>query len=104
MRKISWNGKPSKIDVRRWINTENGEMATKGVTLSDDACNELTVDLSKEGYGNTRAIIRAIKHRENFDEDLEQALKTDKDPEPEEKENNEEEIDETLYDPEDIFN
>lgn len=63
LRKISWNGRPSKIDIRKWVYSETGEKAMKGIGLTDDGANELASVLVEQGYGDSSRIIEALKKR-----------------------------------------
>ena len=67
LRRISWNGRPSKIDIRKWVYNDGVERAMKGVSLSDKGVDELTNVLIEQGFGNTKRIIKAIKAREDYD-------------------------------------
>lgn len=67
LRRISWNGRPSKIDIRKWVYNDGAERAMKGVSLSDEGANELANVLIEQGFGNTKRIIKAIKAREDYD-------------------------------------
>lgn len=67
LRRISWNGRPSKIDIRKWVYNDGTERAMKGVSLSDEGADELTNVLIEQGFGNTKRIIKAIKAREDYD-------------------------------------
>lgn len=63
LRKISWNGRPSKLDIRKWNYTDGNEVAMKGIGLSEDGANELASVLVEQGYGDTKRIIKALKSR-----------------------------------------
>lgn len=67
LRRISWNGRPSKIDIRKWVYNDGTERAMKGVSLSDEGTDELANVLIEQGFGNTKRIIKAIKAREDYD-------------------------------------
>lgn len=67
LRKISWNGRPSKLDIRKWSYQDGEERAMKGIGLSDEGANELTGILVEQGYGDTKRLIKAIKEREDYD-------------------------------------
>lgn len=67
LRRISWNGRPSKIDIRKWVYNDGAERAMKGVSLSDEGAGELANVLIEQGFGNTKRIIKAIKAREDYD-------------------------------------
>ena len=36
LRKVGWNGRPPKLDLRKWSYNEGEERAMKGVTMSDE--------------------------------------------------------------------
>lgn len=101
MRKVAWGDKgQGKIDIRKWyVNANGDEIAGKGVTLSDDGCNELVPALLKENYGDTKEIINSIKNREDFMPSLVKALNGENIPE----ELTLPDIEEQGYDPKDIF-
>jgi len=63
LRKISWNGRPSKLDIRKWNYVDGKEVAMKGVGLSEDGANELASVLVEQGYGDTKRIAKALKSR-----------------------------------------
>lgn len=67
LRRISWNGRPSKVDIRKWVYNDGTERAMKGVSLSDEGADELANVLIEQGFGNTKRIIKAIKAREDYD-------------------------------------
>jgi len=69
MRKISWNGKPHKIDIRKYF-YKNGQefMTKKGVSLSESGANEVASILVEKGYGDTVRLVKALRSRENFSE------------------------------------
>lgn len=68
LRKIAWGDtEEGKMDIRRWYNNDEGEDTPgKGVTLSNDACDELTLALLKENYGETEDVLTILKERKNF--------------------------------------
>lgn len=66
LRRISWNGRPSKIDIRKWVYQDGNERAMKGVSLSDEGADELANVLVEQGYGNTSRLIKTIKQREDY--------------------------------------
>lgn len=77
LRKISWNGREPKLDLRKWNYNEGHEIAMKGVTLSDDGADELTGVLVEHGYGDTRRILKALKIRTDYEEAISNIDKTD---------------------------
>ena len=69
-RKISWNGRPEKLDLRKYAYKDGKEMMMKGISISDDGANELTSVLVEHGYGDTKRIISALKSREAFKDEM----------------------------------
>jgi hypothetical protein len=94
LRKISWNGRPSKLDIRKWNYTDSGERAMKGIGLSDEGADELAAVLVENGYGETRRLVKALKER-NSDEEIDIELA----PEEETEDDGEEEY----YDPSELL-
>ena len=70
LRKISWNGRPYKLDLRKYSYKDGKESMLKGISISDEGANELTGVLIENGYGDTKRIIKALRTRENFNEEM----------------------------------
>lgn len=70
LRKISWNGRPYKLDLRKYSYKDGKESMLKGISISDEGANELTGVLIENGYGDTKRIIKALRARENFTEEM----------------------------------
>jgi hypothetical protein len=70
LRKISWNGRPEKVDIRKYAYEEGKEKMLKGISLSDDAVDEMTGVLVENGYGDTKRILRGLSERTEFQESL----------------------------------
>ena len=71
MRKISWgNSGEYKVDIRKYLYTEEGERMNKGISLTDNGANELTKELVSCGYGDTKEIIKVLSKREENLADL----------------------------------
>ena len=68
LRKVSWNGREPKLDIRKWLYQDGQERASKGVTLSDEGANELTGVLVEQGFGDTARLVKALKNRGEFAE------------------------------------
>jgi hypothetical protein len=66
LRKISWNGRDPKLDIRKWNYSDGKESAMKGVGLTDEGANELTAILIENGYGDTARILKALKQRPDW--------------------------------------
>lgn len=95
VRKVSWNGRPPKIDIRKWAYQDGQERAMKGVSLTDEGTNELSNVLVEQGYGDTKRIIAAIKQRKDYDNSINQSPQTN--------EHEEEDDSEEYYDPSELF-
>ena len=66
LRKISWNGREPKLDIRKWSYSDGEERMLKGCTLSDEGGNELACVLVEHGYGDTNRLFKALSQREDF--------------------------------------
>lgn len=85
LRMISWNGKPHKLDIRKYYYQNGIERASKkGFTLSNEGGNTLAEILVDKHYGSTRKLLRSIKSRDDYadsmvnpDADLEDHSKDD---------------------------
>lgn len=71
LRKVGWNGREPKLDLRKWSYNEGEERAMKGVTMTDEGADELTGVLVEQGYGNTKRIAKAIAKREEYNDVME---------------------------------
>lgn len=77
LRRIGWNGRPSKIDIRKWVYNDGTERAMKGISLSDDGTNELANILVEQGFGDTKRIGRAVMKRQDYDGMFDNTISTD---------------------------
>lgn len=68
LRKIGWNGREPKLDLRKWSYQDGQERAMKGVTMTNEGANELTGVLVEQGYGDTKRIIKAISKRDAYED------------------------------------
>lgn len=65
MRKISWGSTGEyKVDIRKYLYTDEGERMNKGISITDKGANELTKELISVGYGDSKEILEAIKDRD----------------------------------------
>lgn len=79
LRKVSWNGREPKLDLRKWSYQDGTERAMKGVTMSDEGADELTGVLVEQGYGNTKRIAKAIMSRDEYNDVMEHIDDPDED-------------------------
>lgn len=70
LRKISWNGRPHKLDIRKYAYKDGQEQMMKGISLTEDGANELASVMVEQGYGDTKRIIKALRQREDFNESM----------------------------------
>jgi hypothetical protein len=68
LRRISWNGREPKLDLRKWLYQDGQERSYKGVTITDEGADELTGVLVENDYGDTKRIVKAISNREDYEE------------------------------------
>ena len=68
LRRVKWNGRDAKLDLRKWVYQDGQERAYKGVTMSDEGADELTGVLVEQGYGDTKRVVKAIIKRDEYDE------------------------------------
>lgn len=105
LRKIQWNGRGDyRLDLRKYISTEKGEQMGKGVSfLTEEGPGELAKVLIENGYGNPDDLASAIiDKRSDVLKRLSKKLSEYGDIDlPED--DSDEENDEKLYDPGDIF-
>lgn len=61
LRKIKWgNSEEEKIDIRKYVATEEGERMMKGCSFTEEGANELTRVLVDQGYGKDKDIFDVI--------------------------------------------
>ena len=71
LRRISWNNKPTKLDIRKWLYQDLGERPMKGTALTDEGADELTGVLVENGYGSTERLIMALRKRYDYNKKME---------------------------------
>ena len=70
VRKISWNDRPFKLDIRKYSYKDGEENMMKGVSLKEESASTLAEVLVDNGYGDTRKLIKSLRDRDGFDESL----------------------------------
>lgn len=79
LRRVQWcevgvepDREKSKLEIRKWRITAEGERADKGVAfLTEDGPHELAKTLVNLGYGDTKDLLLELKKRDNFKESVE---------------------------------
>ena len=79
LRRVSWNGRDHKIDIRKWSYSDDGEKAMKGIQLTDEGAGELANVLVEVGFGETKRLIKAIQKREDYDDSFKAKIVDDTD-------------------------
>ncbi len=51
LNKVSWNKKPPTLDIRKWDLSGDSPVPLKGITLTEEGVNRLTIKLIELGYG-----------------------------------------------------
>lgn len=86
LRRVQWcsedaqpDREKSKLELRKWRTTPEGEeRADKGFSfLTDNGPHELTHVLVRQGFGNTKETLKALKEREDFPDAVENLFKKD---------------------------
>lgn len=71
LRKIRWKETSDfKFDIRKYYLTNGEERAAKGISLDEEACNNLPIALLEEGFGDTKEVLNTIKDRDDFNSAL----------------------------------
>lgn len=68
LRKVQWgDSQDVRLDLRRYYTKEGGERLDKGFSFfTEEGPSELVHVLVKEGYGDTKTILKALAERENI--------------------------------------
>ena len=66
-RRVSWGGRDSKLEIRRWYVDGTDESPGKGITfMTEEGPDELVRIMTETGYGKTDEILENISKREDF--------------------------------------
>ena len=96
VRRISWNDKPFKLDIRKYTYKDKSEVMLRGITLTDTGADELAHTLVRENYGKTNKLLHWLKQRSDYESALSNCDNDEFD--------NNEDSGEEYYDPSEIFN
>lgn len=70
LRKISWGEREEKLDLRKYIYSNGEEQMRKGISMSDEAGDELACVLAETGYGDTKRILKGLSKRDDYEKAL----------------------------------
>lgn len=66
-RRVSWGGRDSKLEIRKWYVDGANETPGKGVTfMTEEGPDELVRIMTETGYGKTDEILENISKRDDF--------------------------------------
>lgn len=75
LRKVAWNGKEARLELRKWIIDTNDEKPMRGVSfMTEQGPHNAAEALVELGYGRTNHLINVLKEREDFEESLISAI------------------------------
>lgn len=70
LRKISWNGREPKLDIRKWAYNDGEERMLRGCTLTEEGGHELACILVENGYGDTNRLLKALSKRNDYNSEI----------------------------------
>ena len=71
LRRVAWNGKEARLELRKWIIDTNDEKPMRGVTfMTEQGPHNAAEALVGLGYGRTNQLLNTLKTREDFEESL----------------------------------
>lgn len=66
-RRVSWNGRDAKPEIRKWYVDGTSETPGKGFSfMTEEGPNELIKTMTELGYGNTEEVLENISKRDDF--------------------------------------
>lgn len=66
-RRVSWNGRDAKPEIRKWYVDGTSETPGKGFSfMTEEGPNELIKTMTELGYGNTEELLENISKRDDF--------------------------------------
>lgn len=66
-RRVSWNGRDFKAEIRKWYVDGTSETAGKGFAfMTEEGPDELVKTMTEVGYGKTDEILENISKRDDF--------------------------------------
>lgn len=75
LRKIAWNGRESRLELRKWIIDTDSEKPMRGVTfMTEKGPHNAAEVLVELGYGHTDHLMRVLKTRDDFEKALVSAI------------------------------
>lgn len=80
LKEVSWNGRPAKLEVRKWRMSSNGEETpAQGLTFAnEDIAHSLVNTMTKIGLGHTSTVLKNLSSRADFNEALVQTIGKEK--------------------------
>lgn len=74
-RRVSWGGRDSKLEIRKWYVNGTTETPGKGFTfMTEEGPDELVKIMTETGYGKTDEILENISKRDDFEKSVKKVL------------------------------
>lgn len=74
-RRVSWGGRESKLEIRKWYVNGTTETPGKGFTfMTEEGPDELVKIMTETGYGKTDEILENISKRDDFEKSVKKVL------------------------------
>jgi hypothetical protein len=69
LRVVSWNKKPAKLELRKWVTNSDGQNPNKGFSfLTDEGPHRLAELLVENNFGDTKTLKALLIDRDDYDE------------------------------------
>jgi len=74
-RKVAWNNRQPRLELRNWVVEENGERPMRGISFAnEETVHNLVNVMTGIGYGDTKVVLGNLKERPDFEPALVDAI------------------------------
>lgn len=75
LRKVAWNGREARLELRKWVVEENGEKPMKGFSfMTQEGPHNLVHTLIDNNFGDTKTILGSLHKRDDFETSLAETI------------------------------
>lgn len=75
LRKVAWNGREARLELRKWVVEENGEKPMKGFSfMTQEGPHNLVHTLIDNSFGDTKTILGSLHKRDDFETSLAETI------------------------------
>ena len=75
LRKVAWNGREARLELRKWVVEENGEKPMKGFSfMTQEGPHNLVHTLIDNGFGDTKTVLGSLQKRSDFETSLTETI------------------------------